>query len=155
MWIEVIKTMGANPTPIPYVEAYLSLQQGVADALDNPLSGMKSMKFYEVGKYVSKTSHAAVLSFFLMNQDKFNTLSESDQKILAEGFEEGAKVVVDILNKEDQELGAFFEKQGMVIIEPSDIDIKAFQDVTSKMPDKYKKYWIRYGADLHQKIQGM
>ena len=155
MWIEVIKTMGANPTPIPYVEAYLSLQQGVVDALDNPLSGMKSMKFFEVGKYISKTSHAAVLSFFLMNQDKFKALNAEDQKILAEGFEEGAKVVVDILNKEDEELGAYFEEQGLTIIEPSEIDIKAFQQATSTMPDKYKKYWIRYGADLHQKIQGM
>lgn len=155
MWIEVINTMGANPTPIPYVEAYMALQQGVVDALDNPLSGMKSMKFYEVGKYISKTSHAAVLSFFLMNQNKYTTLDEKEQKILAEGFDEGAKVVVDILNKEDQELGAFFKQQGLEIIEPSEIDIKGFQQATSKMPDKYKKNWIRYGADLQQKIQGM
>ena len=90
-----------------------------------------------------------------MNQDKFNSLSEKDQKILAEGFDAGAKLVVDILNKEDQELGAFFKEKGLVIIEPSEIDIEAFRKATSKMPDKYKKYWIRYGEDLHQKIQNM
>jgi TRAP-type C4-dicarboxylate transport system substrate-binding protein len=90
-----------------------------------------------------------------MNQDKFNTLNEKDQKIWVQGFEEGAKVVVDVLNEEDQELRAFFKKQGLVIIEPSEIDMNAFQKVTSKMPDKYKKYWIRYGDDLHKKIQNM
>ena len=152
IWIEVIKSMGANPTPIAYSESYLSLQQGVVDALDNPMSGIKSMKFYEVAKNISKTSHVTVVCFFLMNGDVFQKLGEKNQKIVLDAFDEAGKLIVEILNQEDRELGDFYKQQGVNVIQP---DIEAFKRTTSQMPAKYRKLWIRYGEDLHQKIQGM
>lgn len=152
IWIEVVKSMNAIPTPIAYSETYLGLQQGVVEALDNPMSGINSMKFYEVGKYISKTSHVAVVCFFLMNGDMFQSLSETNQEIILGAFEEASEYIVELLNKEDQDLGEFFKKQGVTIIEP---DVQAFRDVTSGMPEKYKNLWSRYGEDLHSKIQEM
>jgi len=150
--VEYGKAMGADPTPIAYAEAYMALQQGVVDGLENPLSALKNMKFYEVAKYVNLTSHVTNVCFFLMNGPKFNSLNEEHQKIILDSFAEASQLIVDILNKDDQELGAFFEGEGLTIIQP---DIEAFKKATADMPGKFRKWWIRYGEDLHQKIQNL
>ena len=146
------KAMGADPTPIAYAEAYMALQQGVVDGLENPLSAIKNMKFYEVQKYINLTSHVTNVCFFLMNGPKFNSLSKDHQKIIQDSFGAASQMIVDLLNKDDQELGAFYESQGLTVVKP---DIEAFKKATSDMPMKFRKWWIRYGEDLHQKIQGM
>ncbi|MBD3308347.1 DctP family TRAP transporter solute-binding subunit, partial [candidate division KSB3 bacterium] len=133
--VEYGKAMGANPTPIAYAEAYMALQQGVVDGLENPMSALKNMKFYEVAKYVNLTSHVTNVCFFLMNGRKFNGLSEEHQQIILESFEEASQLIVDILNKDDQELGSFFEEQGLTIIQP---DIEAFKKATAEMPVKLR-----------------
>jgi tripartite ATP-independent transporter DctP family solute receptor len=150
--VEYGKAMGADPTPIAYAEAYMALQQGVVDGLENPLSALKNMKFYEVAKYVNMTSHVTNCCFYLMNGEKFNSLSEEHQKAILEAFDEASKLIVEILNKDDQELGAFFEGEGLTIIQS---DVEAFKKATAEMPHKFRKWWIRYGEDLHQKIQEM
>ncbi|GAK59918.1 putative C4-dicarboxylate ABC transporter substrate binding protein [Candidatus Vecturithrix granuli] len=150
--VEYGKAMGADPTPIAYAEAYMALQQGVVDGLENPLSALQNMKFYEVAKYINMTSHVTNCCFYLMNGDKFNSLTKEHQEIILEAFDEASKLIVEILNKDDQELGAFFEKEGLTIIQS---DVEAFKKATAAMPHKFRKWWIRYGEDLHQRIQEM
>ncbi|MBD3308345.1 DctP family TRAP transporter solute-binding subunit [candidate division KSB3 bacterium] len=152
IWIEVIKAMGANPTPIAYSEAYMALQQKLVDGLDNPLSGIKSMKFYEVADYINLTSHVTICCFFLMNDMRFQGVSQEHQEIILEAFDEASQHIADILMTEDQELGSFFEEKGLTIIKP---DIEAFRKATAEMPQKFRKWWIRYGEDLHQRIQNL
>jgi len=150
--LEYAKAMGADPSPIAFAEVYMALQQGVVDGSENPLSVIMAKKFYETQKYISLTAHVTNTCFFLMNGDKFNSISKKYQDILLSACEEASQFIVDLLNKDDQELGAFFEGEGVTIIEP---DIEAFKKVTSHMPVKFRKWWIRYGADLHQRIQNL
>ncbi|NCB02213.1 MAG: DctP family TRAP transporter solute-binding subunit [Spirochaetia bacterium] len=147
------KAMGANPTPIAYAEAYMALQQGVANGLENPLSAISSMKFYEVQDYIILTSHVTNACFYVMNDAKFLSLKEADQKIILEAFKEGSKRIVELLDKDDRELISFFEAQGLEIITP---DIDAFRKATASMPKEFAYWWEKeFGADLHQRIQAV
>ena len=142
--------MGANPTPIAYAEAYMALQQGVADGLENPLSAFEGMRFYEVADYVNLTSHVTNLLFFLMNGQAFETLSSDYQQIILDAFQEGSTYIIEGLKAEDAELLDYFRAEGLQIIEP---DIEAFRTKTSGMPADFRHWWIRYGEDLHRRIQ--
>ncbi len=146
------KAMGANPTPIAYSEAYMALQQGVVDGLENPLSALQAMKFYEVGKYINLTAHVTNLCFFLMNGEKYNGLNAEQQKMMLGAFEEASQFIVNKLKDDDKNLGAFFESQGCEIIQA---DVEAFKKETAGMPKQFRKWWIRYGEDLHERIQKM
>lgn len=147
------KAMGANPTPIAYAEAYMALQQGVADGLENPLSAISSMKFYEVQDYVVLTHHVTNACFFVMNDPKFLSLSKEDQEILQTAFNEASKLIVDILDEDDRNLVSFMEDQGLEIIEP---DIDAFMAATASMPQDFAYWWAdEFGADLHERIQNI
>ena len=150
--VEYGKAMGAEPTPIAYAEAYMALQQNVVQGLENPLSAIKNMRFYEVQKYINLTSHVTNCCFYLMNGAKFNALSREQKTIMLDAFDEASKLIVETLNREDKELIAFFESKGVKIHKP---DIEAFKKATANMPVKFRKWWVRYGEDLHQRIQNM
>ncbi len=146
------KAMGADPTPIAFQEVYMALQQGVVDGQENPLPTIKAMKFYEVQKYINLTSHVINCGLFSMNSAKFNELPQEQQDIMLKAFEETAQFIVDNLNQQEKELGAFFEEQGCEIIHS---DVEAFKKATASMPHDFRKWWIRYGDDLHQRIQNL
>ena len=150
--IAYTKAMGADPTPIAFQEVYMALQQGVVDGEENPLPTIKAMKFYEVQKYINLTSHVINTGTFLVNSSKFNDLSKENQEIMLKSFSEAAEFITKDLNKEEEELGSFFEKQGCTLVKS---DVEAFKEATKNMPNQFAKWWIRYGEDLYSKIQNM
>ena len=110
------------------------------------------MKFYEVQKVINLTSHVTNVCFFLMNGKMFSQLDATNQKIVLDAFDEASKLIVQVLNDDDKNLGEFFKSQGLSINQP---DIEAFKKATADMPVKFRKWWVRYGEDLHKRIQDM
>lgn len=84
IFIDYYKTLGANPTPMSFTELYTGLQQGTVEAQENPPSLTFANKFYEVQKYSSIDEHVHNFLAFLINDNKFKSLSADDQKILTE-----------------------------------------------------------------------
>lgn len=147
------KAMGANPTPIAYAEAYMALQQGLVDGLENPLSAIKSMKFHEVAKHINLTGHVINLTFFIMNGPKFNTLTKANQDAILAAFDKASEHIIALLKDDDKNLVGFFEKEAKVAVHQ--VDVEAFKKKTASMPVQFRSWWIRYGEDLFKKIQGM
>lgn len=150
--LEYAKAMGADPTPIAFQEVYMALQQGVVDGQENPLPTIEAMKFYEVQDYINLTSHVINCGTFVMNGDKFNGLSEEHQKIMLDAFSEASEFITNDINESEKELGAFFEEEGCTLVHS---DIGAFREATKDMPSQFSKWWIRYGEDLHSRIQNL
>lgn len=148
--IEYAKALGAEPTPIAYAEAYMALQQGVVDGLENPLSAIYAMRFYEVQKYINLTRHVTNACYFLMNDDIFLGLSEEDQQIILEAFAEASYHVADLMKQQDEDLIAYFKDKGVTIVEP---DVDAFVAKAGDMAERFKHWWSAYGEDLHVQIR--
>ena len=147
------RAMGANPTPIAFSEAYMALQQGVVNGLENPLSAIYAQKFHEVTSHIILTSHVTNACFFVMNDKKFLSLSAEDQAIILQAFKEGSKLIVDVLDQEDRDLVAEFQKAGKTVITP---DLDAFRRATANMPRDFAHWWAdEFGADFHSKIQNL
>jgi len=72
---EMIKSLGASPVPIPYLELYTSLQTGVVDGEENTPSNIIMQKFYQVQKYMTVTNHLMTVGAVIINNDWFKSLS--------------------------------------------------------------------------------
>lgn len=57
IWVDFWKTLGANPTPLPYSEQYSALSTGVIDGLDSDYFSILGFKWYEQAKEVTPTAH--------------------------------------------------------------------------------------------------
>jgi tripartite ATP-independent transporter DctP family solute receptor len=76
--------LGVQPTFISFGEIYQALQNGVIDGAENSFASMAQQKHYEVCPYVTLTEHDVATRFFLMSEDKYNTLPADLQQIIDE-----------------------------------------------------------------------
>lgn len=86
--IEGLKHFGALPTPIPFNEIYLSLQQGIVDGVLTALSPAVAGKFYEVAKYVVEADFGLALDKEVISEASWGALSADQQQILTKTFAE-------------------------------------------------------------------
>jgi len=80
--------LGATPTEVDFSETYLSINQGVVEAVNSPVSQVSSMKFAEVAPNMTITNEYPQEIVFVMNKDKFDRLTEEEQKIIVEASNE-------------------------------------------------------------------
>lgn len=78
------KALGANPTPLPWGEVYLSLQQHTIDAQENPLEVIVAAKLYEQQKYVVDTNHILHSITVIMSKKMYDKLTPEEQKMVNE-----------------------------------------------------------------------
>ena len=83
--IEMMRSMGCIPTPIPFGELYTALSQGVVDGQENPVSLTESSRFHEVQKYLTLDGHFYSPFVLVMNGPFFDKLSDEHKKIVREG----------------------------------------------------------------------
>lgn len=86
--IEGLKFFGAIPTPIPFNEIYLALQQGIVDGVLTALNPAVSGKFYEVCKYVVSNDFGLALDKEVISNAAWDRLGPDLQNILQTSFNE-------------------------------------------------------------------
>src|SRR5690625_7525403 len=87
LWTANGEALGAEPASVPFAELYLALQQGVADAQENPLPVIEAEGFDEVQDYVSLTGHVVAMMAVVITEDSWDGLSEEQQASLLEAGE--------------------------------------------------------------------
>lgn len=83
--MKLFQMLGANPTPIPFSELYLSLQQNVVAGQENPLANIFELRLNEVQDYVSLTGHIYDAMPLVANLDWYNSMPLKYQEIVTEG----------------------------------------------------------------------
>ena len=82
VYMNLVRSMGGAPTPIPWPETYTALQQKVVDGQENPISAIQFAKLYEVQKYMTMDGHTLGVSFMLINEKFFQSLPKEYQAIV-------------------------------------------------------------------------
>ena len=84
---ELVRALGASPTPIPWPELFTSFQTGVVEGSKNGITDIMGMKFLDAGlKYVTLDGHAYMGALWWMNNDKFMSMPEGLRTVVADGF---------------------------------------------------------------------
>jgi len=86
--IEGLKFFGAIPTPIPFNEIYLALQQGIVDGVLTALNPGVAGKFFEVCKFVVTNDFGVALDKELISEAAWGRLSPPQQAALQSTFDE-------------------------------------------------------------------
>jgi len=72
--MKIVSSLGAAPTPIPWVELYTSLQTGVVDGEENSAATIIAGSLYEVQKYYTIDGHTLSLAVFAVSEKWFQNL---------------------------------------------------------------------------------
>jgi TRAP-type C4-dicarboxylate transport system substrate-binding protein len=85
--IEAVKFLGGNPTPVPFNEVYLALQQGIVDGMVTALNVAVAQKFNEACKFVVANEFGQALDKQLISTQAWNRLSTGDRDIVQKTFD--------------------------------------------------------------------
>jgi len=84
---ELVKALGASPTPIPWPELFTSFQTGVVEGSKNGITDIMGMKFPDAGlQYVTLDGHAYMGALWWMNNQKFMAMPEDMRRVVVDGF---------------------------------------------------------------------
>lgn len=138
-WQVAWRSMGAIPTPIPAVEIFHSLQTGVVEAAENPVSPMYAMRQYEVTKYLILTDHLYSFRAWSMSKRFFDSLPPDLQKTVLACVDDATEHLNSIEKKIDIELLIKAQKAGQwQVIIPNR---EAFKRAVIPAVDEIKKDW--------------
>ena len=144
----MVKSLGANPTPVPFGELYMALQQNVVDAMECPIVLIYDMKFYEVQKYMTLDGHLYNPLFIFINDRFYNKkLTPEQQKVVADA----AKVMVmthagfsQLANREGLDK---LKAKGMQVYKPTPEELAQFRKLAQPaglefIQGKIGKEWV-------------
>lgn len=143
--LDYAKYVGAAPTPMAFTEVYLGLQTNAVDGQENPLSAIKSSKFYEVQKYIAMTHHIINDQNYIVGEALYEKLPIDLQKILVDGANKAAKSHTAMFKKDEAKLINFFKNKGLTITYP---DLVSFRTALRPVHNEY----IEKNKELGQKL---
>lgn len=123
LFVDVWKSLGAQPTPMAFSEVFTSLQNGTIDAQENPLALIKSANFNEVQKFVNKTEHVRSWIYLVISELTWAKLSDADKDAVMEAGKRAQAFERDLFLSGDQKLVDELTEKGMTFV---DVDGAAF-----------------------------
>lgn len=128
------RALGASPTPLPWPEVYVSLQQGLVDAQENATDTMVGANFQEVQDYLILTHHILYVNQFLVNASKFDSLDPLFQEALIQAVKEAAAIIEAQLVDIHEDSVSILVEGGMEVIE---FDAAFFDQVLERAAGVY------------------
>lgn len=124
IYTELVKSMGGQPTPMPWPEVYSALSQGVIDAAEAPPNALLDQKHYEGAKFYMQTNHILDASVIVMSQRTFNGLKPDAQKAVQSAADDMCDWMTAQADETYKTALAEVAKRGMTVV--SDVDRAAF-----------------------------
>ena len=128
IWIETIRAMGAEPTPMAWGEVYSALQLGTLDAAEAQPTAITGAKLYEVVKNVTKTGHIQLVTALVVSAEAWDQISPEHQAIVRDLAVENGRYASQLtIDLGDASL-AEVEANGVSI---SDVDLAPFKEAVA------------------------
>jgi tripartite ATP-independent transporter DctP family solute receptor len=138
------QAMGAAPTPLPWPEVYISLQQGLVDAQENATDTCVGANLQEVQDYLILTHHILYCNQFLINASKFDNLDPLYQEALQQAIDEAAVEIEAQLTEIDITNRQILVDGGMELVE---FDASFIDQVLEKAKGVYESIGKAIGQD--------
>lgn len=142
--------MGATTTTIPYSDLYMGLKTAVADGQENPWVNVEGMKFYEVQKYFTEVNYQFHPDPFYVNAAWWNGLPVEYQEIIQECADEMGVYNDQLIDENQEAAKQVVIDAGCEVYEPTEDELKAFQDAVQIVYDQCVEEGILTADELKE-----
>lgn len=112
-WINNFELAGANPTPIPLVETFTGLQQGVVDSTEQASNWLYFNKYHTIGNNLALTNHNYEETGIMISEQIWTSLPMEYQRALTEAIAEVTPWHNDQLLNEIKEAEKSMQSEGV------------------------------------------
>jgi TRAP-type transport system periplasmic protein len=138
LYVEMVKALGGEPTPIAWSELPNALATGVVDGQENPVGVIYNNKLHKLQKYMILDGHVYAADFILINDEFFQMQSPKDQAIIKK-----AARIAGVMGRAIQEFNTAegvtkVAAEGMKVYSPTAEDLAKFK----KLAQPAVKKWL-------------
>lgn len=134
IFVDMVRALGGNATPMPYGEVYSSIQTGVIDGAENNYPSYDTAGHVEVAKYYSLDEHLMVPEVLVISKIVWDGLTPEDQALFREAAKESVARQRELWDAQVAESRAAVEAAGAII---NEVDKQPFIDAMGPVYDKY------------------
>ena len=132
--MQTMLLLGAEPEVLGFAELYDALKNGTFDAQENPIPVIYNNDLYEVQDNLAITNHSYDVMLFVIRQDVWDSLSESDQKILLDAAAHAQEKDRQLIREQTEDYIQKLEEAGMNVTYPN---LEEFKGATSSLVDEF------------------
>lgn len=144
--MDSFRALGTSPTPMVWGEVYTSLEQGIIEAQENPITVIYTNNLWEVQDYTYLTGHFYGPHVALISEQTLQQLPDDLQQLLIDATREVAAYQRAVSAQLEAEQIESLREQGMEIVE---VDPTPFREAAM---DVYGEYGEEFGQDLIDRI---
>jgi tripartite ATP-independent transporter DctP family solute receptor len=141
---ELVRQLGANPTPISWAELYTALATGVVEGSKNGIQDIIGAKLQEHLKYIVLDGHSYMATLWWFSEPVWQSLPVEIQQIIIDGFALQQAAANHLVKTEESNSYRIFEQAGGKVYRPSESEKQAFKDASAGMRSWFIK---RYGHE--------
>ncbi len=134
IFLDSIRAMGANPTPLTFGAVFSSLQTHLIDGAENNWVSYKSSRQFEVARFWSQTEHSFSPDALLMSKASFDALTPADRELVRDVARRSVQIMRVDWDKREAEARAAVIAAGTEVAE---VDKAAFAATVRPVLDKY------------------
>ncbi|SDM16807.1 tripartite ATP-independent transporter solute receptor, DctP family [Franzmannia pantelleriensis] len=149
--IDTMQLLGASPVVMSQEEVYTSLQQGILDGAENNEFALTAARHGEVVSYYSLDGHARIPDIVLINNNTFNSLSDSQRSALMSAMEESIALQNNLWAEAVDEARRQIQEDFDVTI--NEVDIAPFREAVMPMYEELEQYPEQY--IIYEKIDAL
>jgi TRAP-type C4-dicarboxylate transport system substrate-binding protein len=145
---ELVKALGASPTPIPWPELFTSFQTGVVEGSKNGITDIMGMKFPDAGlQYVTLDGHAYMGALWFMNNEKFASMPDDLKRVVVDGIYQLQHATFASPKRKSIQAYQDFQAGGGDLYVPTPAEKAAFKEAAAPVFD-----WFKSNVDGGEKI---
>ena len=153
--VRLAESLGANVVIMDMGEVFTSLEQGVVDGQDNPLSTVRNEGWYEVQKYIYNTDHIIASLEMFASDDFLSGMSEEDQEAFRKAAQDAASYSWDLYKENLDSDIQFMKDSGLTVTDPSDEDREKLKAAVEPVYDYLRSQydWVDEVLNLVDSIE--
>lgn len=134
IFIETLRAMGANPTPLTFGAVFSSLQTHLIDGAENNWPAYQSSRQFEVARYWSQTDHSFSPDALLISRASLDRLTPADRDLVRDVARRSVQVMRRGWDQRSAEARAAVTAAGVQV---NAVDKAAFAASVQPVLDRY------------------
>lgn len=135
IYVQMIRALGANATPIPFGEVYQALVQGVVDGAENNFPSYEGTRHFEAAKFYSLTRHVMAPEVLVASGKTWEKMGVEERQFLQEGADRSVSIMRSQWDSRVETARRRVIAAGVRIVE--DLDHDAFEKAMTPVWDRF------------------
>lgn len=129
LYVEMVKSLGGEPTPIAWPEVPNAMSTGVIDGHENPVGVIYNNNLHKLQKYMILDGHVYGADFIVINDEFFNMLDPKQQAVVKK-----AARVAGLMGRAIQQFSTAdgvtkVQADGMTVYSPTGEELNQFKEL--------------------------